>query len=237
MKRPQDMHDLFAIGEVAEPEPVDSVRMPPTSSASSSHISRSIHSSGFDRRVHDFYATPNWVTEALLRHVQFRGRVWEPCCGTGAITTVLQRHGYDVTSSDITDHGFGTPGVDFLSCQAVPAGCRALVTNPPYGTNTPSHKGQEKSSTAMLRFVNHALWLTGSVQGQLALLVRFQWVAGQRAAALMSAGPFAAVIALTHRIQWFDRGHATNISQHHHAWVVFDHAHPTGQPPTLLFAA
>jgi len=66
--------------------------------------------------------------------------------------------------------------------------------------------------------------------------VRFQWVAGQRAAALMSAGPFAAVIALTHRIQWFDRGDATNISQHHHAWVVFDHAHLTGQPPTLLFA-
>ena len=89
---------------------------------------------------------------------------------------------------------------------------------------------------AMLRFVDHALRLTERVQqGQLALLVRFQWVAGQRAAALMSAGPFAAVIALTHRIQWFDRGEATNISQHHHAWVVFDHAHPTGQPPTLLF--
>jgi hypothetical protein len=235
MKRPQDMHDLFAIGEVAEPEPVDRVPMPPTSSASSSHISRSIHSSGFDRRVHDFYATPNWVTEALLRHVQFRGRVWEPCCGTGAITSVLQRHGYEVTSTDIADHGFGTPGVDFLSCQAVPEGCRALVTNPPYGANTPSDKGQEKSSMAMLRFVDHALRLTGSMQGQLALLVRFQWVAGQRAAALMSAGPFAAVIALTHRIQWFDRGEATNISQHHHAWVVFDHAHPTGQPPTLLF--
>jgi hypothetical protein len=28
------------------------------------------------------------------------------------------------------------------------------------------------------------------VQGQLALLVRFQWVAGKRASALMSAGPF-----------------------------------------------
>jgi hypothetical protein len=69
--------------------------------------------------------------------------------------------------------------------------------------------------------------LTEDVQGQLALLVRFQWVAGKRAAALMSAGPFAAVIALTRRIQWFDRGASTNISQHHHAWVVFDHAHPT----------
>jgi hypothetical protein len=48
--------------------------------------------------------------------------------------------------------------------------------------------------------------------------------------------PFAAVIALTHRIQWFDKGEATNIAQHHHAWVVFDHAHPIGRPPTLLFA-
>jgi hypothetical protein len=202
-----------------------------------SGTSRPIHISGYDRKVQDFYATPDWVTEALLRHVQFRGRVWEPCCGTGAITTVLQRHGYSVTSTDIADHGFGAPGVDFFSSQAVPPeGCRALVTNPPYGRNTPSRKGQEKSAMAMLRFVDHALRLTESVQGQLALLVRFQWVAGHRAAALMSAGPFAAVIALTHRIQWFDKGEATNISQHHHAWVVFDHAHPTGQPPTLLYA-
>ena len=162
--------------------------------------------------------------------------MWEPCCGTGAITKVLQRHGYDVTSTDIADRGFGAPGVDFLLCQTVPDRCQALVTNPPYGTDTPPYKGQEKSAMAMLRFVDHALRLTGSVQGQLALLVRFQWVAGKRAAALMSAGPFSAVIALTRRIQWFDRGAATNISQHHHAWIIFDHAHPTGQPPRLLFA-
>jgi hypothetical protein len=68
------------------------------------------------------------------------------------------------------------------------------------GLPTETSFAQEKSSMAMLRFVDRALRLTGSMQGQLALLVRFQWVAGQRAAALMSAGPFAAVIALTHRI-------------------------------------
>src|ERR1035438_6812227 len=208
MKRPQNMRDLFSVSEVAGPEPTERPQKPRTSTAGSIHISRSIHRSGYDRRVHDLYATPDWVTQALLRHVQFRGRVWEPCCGTGAITTVLRRHGYDVTSTDIADHGFGTPGVDFLSCQAVPDDCRAIVTNPPYG-DSGSHKGQEKSSVAMLHFVDHAMRLTGSVQGQLALLVRFQWVAGHRAAALMSAGPFAAVIALTHRIQWFDRGEAT----------------------------
>jgi hypothetical protein len=236
MKRAQDTPDLFALNEMAEPQLAKRVLMPRTSAARSIHASRPIHSSGYDRKVLDFYATPDWVTEALLRHVQFRGRVWEPCCGTGAITTVLQRHGYDVTSTDIADRGFGTPGMDFLLCQTVPDRCQALVTNPPYGTDTPPYKGQEKSAMAMLRFVDHALRLTGSVQGQLALLVRFQWVAGKRAAALMSAGPFSAVIALTRRIQWFDRGAATNISQHHHAWIIFDHAHPSGHPPTLLFA-
>jgi hypothetical protein len=230
MKRSQDVRDLFALSEVTRPELTEPARIFRT------RTGRPIHISAYDRKGHDFYATPDWVTEALLRHVQFRGQVWEPCCGTGAITNVLQRHGYGVTSTDIADHGFGTPGIDFLSCKTLPKDCRAVVTNPPYGGNTVSHQGQEKSSLAMLRFVDHALHLTEIVQGQLALLVRFQWVAGQRAAALLSTGPFAAVIALTHRIQWFDKGEATNISQHHHAWVVFDHAHPTGQPPTLLFA-
>jgi len=230
MKPVQAMRDLFASDEVAEANTTEPARI------FDSRISRPIHISGYGRKVHDFYATPDWVTEAVLRHVQFRGRVWELCCGTGAITTVLQRHGYDVTSTDITDHGFGTPGIDFLSRQVVPDGCRAIVTNPPYGGNGKSRRTQEKSAIAMLRFVDHALRLTETTQGQLALLVRFQRVAGQRAAALISAGPFAAVIALTHRIQWFDRGEATNISQHHHAWIVFDHAHPADQPPSLLFS-
>src|SRR5271168_3117504 len=99
MKRRQDMRDLFAASERADQESAGRPQMPRTSTAGSIHISRS------DRRVHDFYATPDWVTGALLRHVQFRARVWEPCCGTGAITGVLKRHGYDVISTDITDHG------------------------------------------------------------------------------------------------------------------------------------
>jgi len=226
MKRGQAIRDLFALSEV-EPEIAEPARH---------RTSRPIHISGRHRESQDFYATPDWVTEALLSRVRFRGYVWEPCCGTGAITTVLQRHGYSVTSTDIADHGFGKPGVDFLSCKVMPDGCRTLVTNPPYGDHQRSHDGQQKSAISMLRFVGHALRLTESVQGQLALLVRFQWIAGRRAAALISAGPFTAVIALTHRIQWFDVGEATNISQHHHAWIVFDHAHPAGKPPSLLFA-
>ena len=196
---------------------------------------RAIHNSGYEREGRDFYATPAWVTEALLEHVRFRGPVWEPCCGDGAMSTVLAEHGYEVTSTDIADRGFGTGGTDFLACRAMPRGCRGIVTNPPYG-DTGLHKGQARSSLAMLGFLRHALTLTASVQGQLALLVRLQWMAGQRAADLLSSGPFSSAVVLTQRIQWFDMGEQTNRSQHHHAWVVFDHAHPAGAPPALLFA-
>ena len=196
---------------------------------------RAVHVSGYHRQGRDFYATPNWVTEALIQHVSLRGPVWEPCCGDGAMATVLAAHGYEVVSSDIADRGFGTPGIDFLMCQSTLKGSRSIVTNPPYG-DTGSHKGQAKSSAAMLDFLRHALALTASVQGQLALLVRLQWIAGRRAADVLSGGPFAATIILTRRIQWFDMGERTNAAQHHHAWVVFDHEHPAGSPPALLYA-
>jgi hypothetical protein len=195
---------------------------------------RPVHLSGYEREGQDFYATPAWVTESLLRHVRFRGPVWEPCCGDGAMAEVLARHGYDVVASDIADRGFGVAGVDFLACRGVPGGCRSIITNPPYG-DSGSHEGQSRSPTAMRGFLSHALDLTASVQGQLALLVRLQWIAGQRVADVMSAAPFAAVIVLTRRIRWFDMGEKTNHGQHHHAWVVFDHAHPAGQGPVMLY--
>ena len=195
---------------------------------------RAIHVSGYQREGRDFYATPSWVTEALLQHVSLRDPVWEPCCGDGAMATVLAAHGHDVVSSDIANRGFGTSGIDFLTCQST-LGARSIVTNPPYG-DTGSHKAQAKSSAAMLDFLRHALALTASVQGQLALLVRLQWMAGRRAADVLSSGPFAATIILTRRIQWFDMGERTNTAQHHHAWVVFDYAHRAGSPPALLYA-
>jgi len=197
--------------------------------------SRAIHWSGYDREARDFYATPDWVTEALLRHIRFRGPIWEPCCGDGAMARILAAHGYDVVSTDIADRGFGTPGVNFLTCHDVPDGCRSIVTNPPYGDAGPS-AGPPRSPNAMLGFLRHALTLTASVNGQLALLVRLQWIAGRRAAETMTRAPFAAVIVLTRRIRWFEMGERTNQAQHHHAWVVFDHAHPPGRPPTMLYA-
>jgi hypothetical protein len=213
-------------------EPVSRVEPP---QAGGHIVKRAIHISGYARNDRDFYATPEWVTHGLLQHIRFRGPIWEPCCGDGAMSKVLAAEGYKIVSTDIAERGFGKAGVDFLACKRVPGGCQAIVTNPPYG-DSGSHSGQTRSSVAMLRFLGHALELTASVQGQLALLVRLNWLAGKRAAEMMTAAPFAATIILSRRIHWFSMGEHTETPQHHHAWVVFDHAHPPGQAPALLYA-
>jgi hypothetical protein len=197
---------------------------------------RPIHISGYSREPDDFYPTPPWVTECLLQHVALRGPVWEPCCGDGAIAKVLAARGHEVVASDLVDHGFGRAGVDILLTSKMPDGCRALVTNPPYGDG--GGRGRiRNASRHMLDFTRHALCLAERAGGQLALLVRFQWIAGQRVAALLSSAPLEAVIVLTRRIRWFDRGDETNNGQHHHAWIFFDFERAADRRPQLVFAA
>ena len=196
---------------------------------------RAIHESGFERQEGDFYPTPAWVTECLLSNVTLRGPVWEPCCGDGALAKVLSAAGHEVMATDLADRGFGRGGVDLLQTSAMPDGCRALVTNPPYGDGgTRSRTG--KTSPLMLAFTEHAIRLARQAQGQLALLVRFQWIAGRRVASLLTEGSLQSVIVLTRRIQWFDHGRATKTGQHHHAWIFFDFALPPARRPELIFA-
>ena len=196
---------------------------------------RPIHISGFAREANDFYPTPAWVTEALLNHVPLRGPVWEPCCGDGALARVIEARGHAVVATDLGDRGYGTGGMDFFAQTAPPPGCQAIVTNPPYGDGG-AERQSRKASSQLLAFVRHAIDLTEAANGQLALLVRFQWVAGQRAAALLSSGPLDKIVVLTHRILWFDMGPATKHGQHHHCWVFFDAQRDPTRPPEIVFA-
>jgi hypothetical protein len=59
------------------------------------------------RDPHDHYPTPPSVVEALLQKERFGETVWEPACGTGAMSEVLKKAGYDVRSSDLIDRGYG----------------------------------------------------------------------------------------------------------------------------------
>ena len=61
----------------------------------------------YTRQDKDFYPTPGWVTEALLRRVRLPKGIWEPCCGDGAMAQVLEGRGHRVAGTDLADQGYG----------------------------------------------------------------------------------------------------------------------------------
>jgi len=76
----------------------------------------------------DFVKTPKYVTEALLKREAFDGIILEPCCGDGAISTVLQSYGYCVASSDKYSYGFGESKDLFEITKPFDN----IITNPPF---------------------------------------------------------------------------------------------------------
>lgn len=83
------------------------------------------------RAAYEYYPTPPEAVRALLSVEQFDGSVWEPACGEGHISKVLQSAGLEVVSTDLIDYGFGEGCRDFLSARSPEA--KHIITNPPYG--------------------------------------------------------------------------------------------------------
>tara|TARA_R110002020_G_scaffold89633_1_gene218931 strand:+ start:181 stop:696 length:516 start_codon:yes stop_codon:yes gene_type:complete len=82
------------------------------------------------RQKDDWYPTPTDATESFLDVEKFEGSVWEPACGDGAISKVLEAHGMDVTSNDLNDFGYGQSNIDFL--MEVRKEADNIISNPPY---------------------------------------------------------------------------------------------------------
>ena len=88
-----------------------------------------------NRADDDYYATDPKAVEELLKREKFSHYVWEPACGGGHISKVLEAHGYDVLSSDIVDRGYpNTYVANFLRTKPHPTEYipRDIITNPPY---------------------------------------------------------------------------------------------------------
>lgn len=85
-----------------------------------------------ERETNDYYATEPKATELLLQLEQFNNKILEPACGEGHISEVLKAHGYDVTSTDLIDRGYGRGGIDFLSTPPNFVWDGDIITNPPY---------------------------------------------------------------------------------------------------------
>jgi hypothetical protein len=171
--------------------------------------------SEYARKDRDSYQTPTWVTDAVAPHLRNFGvkEVWEPAAGNGQMVKALERHGFNVTATDIADDNY-----DFLECDPLDH-YDAIVTNPPYGL------AQE--------FVERALQLTEPLRGTVAMLLRVDYDSAATRLHLFADCPaFALKVVLTKRIVWFEPKTA-NPSENH-AWYLWSWRH--GGAPTIAYA-
>lgn len=179
-----------------------------------------------ERAVHDQYETPEWATRLILSRLSTRiweanaqtsARVLEPACGTGAITRILLEHdgfyakhvtGVDVDPTMVVRHeqlGVHTKCLDFVT-SAPDYSARGfrfdlIITNPPY-------KLAEAYARAALPLL--------SAQGELALLLRLNFLAGQKRSALHREHP-SDVYVLPRRPSF--TGNGTDATEY--AWLVW----------------
>jgi hypothetical protein len=170
---------------------------------------------GGEREKDDFYATPPESTKTLLQAESFTGDIWEPACGDGAISKVLEAHGHRVVSTDLVDRGYGVPRTDFLMEYAPRAA--NIITNPPFKLASD--------------FARKALQLT---TGKVALLLKVGFLEGAGRGDLYDVAPFARLWVFRKR-QTFLKGGDVSITMNGaggmiaYGWFVWDHAH-TGKP-------
>lgn len=164
------------------------------------------------RESNDFYATPEFATRLLLSKEIFDGVVWEPACGNGAISKVLEGiPNISLISTDLYDRGYGEPNVDFLN--VTKDNINHIVTNPPYKLAQP--------------FVEHAL---KCCNGKVAMLLKLNFLEGQKRKPFLESTPLKWVYVFSKRIS-FDKGDEINKGNGllAYAWFVWEHGY-TGHP-------
>ena len=87
-----------------------------------------------ERESDDFYATSPKAIDILLEYADLHlpYQIWEPSCGSGCLSERLKECGYQVVSTDLVFRGYGKGNTNFFEQTAMPAGCEAIITNPPY---------------------------------------------------------------------------------------------------------
>src|SRR5262249_14917486 len=159
----------------------------------------------------ELYETPSVAVEALLSVERLPHSIWEPCAGRGAIANVLRAHGHAVICSDIKNYGFRLHFQrDFFFETAMPAGCEAIINNPPYRIGE--------------QVVAHALGLSPIIIGPLRLAV----LESERRSRILDSGKLARLhvfkkrLPMMHRDGW-EGPRATSAIPF--AWFVFERSH------------
>lgn len=170
-----------------------------------------------DREAADYYTTDPTAVEQFVKHItkihgfitgSFFNTIWEPACGCGNISKVLQSHGYEVISSDLHDRGFGFSGFDFLDSVTVPERCNTIITNPPYSLAN--------------EFILHAMDILPNY-GRYFALMNLSYLTGiQRHETIYKKGYLRAIHIYPHRINCYknniNTGHSSPVN---YAWFEY----------------
>lgn len=193
--------------------PDDLIRLPEKETDAKTKRAQSIVGTSKGRPENDFYPTPPEATLALLSKEKFMGSIWEPACGDGAISRVLQEAGYDVYSSDLIDRGFGNAPHDFLTSTV---NAENIITNPPF--------------TLAQEFVERSLERTS---GKVAMLCKLAFLEGQKRKEFFETTPLARVHVFSKRVNFYREGERGKLgtSMIAFAWFVWEHGHEG--PPQL----
>jgi len=154
----------------------------------------------------DYYPTPNWATEALLKHEHFTGDIWEPACGAGHMAEVLKRYGHKVIATDLYHRGYGRSGYDFTEFNLVDE-VDNIITNPPFA-------------------LAESFFAVGykAAKRKLALLLRLAFLESRRRHdSIFSKHPPARVWVFSERLSMYPHGHSANSGgTTSYAWFVWD---------------
>lgn len=167
------------------------------------------------RKHADFYPTPKYAVEGLLRHEHFIGSVWEPACGNGAISEVLEAKGFKVTSTDIIYRDYGLGDIDFLqesTFHSVHTVHDNIITNPPFN----------KANEFIVMAKRYA-------DKKIALFLKTTFLeGGERHRILIDKNfPFKCMYQFVKRVSFYgNKGNSGMIS---FAWFVWDRAYK-GEP-------
>lgn len=167
------------------------------------------------RRVADFYPTPHYVLDGLLRNENFEGSIWEPACGDGAISGVLEARGFTVTSTDIIYRGYGKGEVDFLQESTFDARHFVhdnIITNPPFN----------KANEFLLMSKRYA-------RKKIALLLKTTFLEGGARYKILTdkSFPLKCMYQFVKRVQFSGNAGASGMISF--AWFVWDKEH-VGEP-------
>ena len=157
----------------------------------------------------DYYATEPRATELLLELEEFNHKIWEPACGEGHISKVLEAHGYEVLSTDLIDRGYGIGEMDFLALDGW-GGDFDIITNPPY--------------KYAKEFVEKALELV-PVGNKVAMFLKLTFCEGQSRRDLFRENPPLRVYVASARLQCGKNGVFEGSSMAAYAWFIWQKGH------------